>query len=200
MSLYSVKPRFRRALLPVAQRLARKGVSPDGVTAAGLVFAGVAGLAIWAARGVPVLLLVVPVAVLLRTAANALDGQIAGLADRARPLGEVFNEVADRFGDAAVFLSLLAYPGVPDALVAVTVAAMLISSYLGIAVRAAGGRRLYDGLMAKPDRMLVVGIAAVIAFAWADPADTFTVALWVVLVGVVLTLVRRAGIARKELG
>lgn len=170
----------------------------DAVTVAGVAFAGLAGFGIWLGRDGGPWLLLVPAGAFLRTAANALDGMVAARTGTARPLGEVLNETGDRVGDVAAFLPVALVPGVPDLLVAGTLAAMLISSYLGVVVKAAGGRRLYGGILGKPDRMLVLGAAAVVAL-FLSPDSVFVAALWIVLGGSVVTFFQRAAAARREL-
>lgn len=199
MGVYAIKPAFRRALAPIGRRLVRSGISADAVTAAGLVFAAVGGLGIWLGRHGDAWLLLLPAAAFLRTAANALDGWLAAETGTARPMGEVLNETADRLGDVAMFLPLVLVPGVPGALVAAALGAMLTASFLGVAVKAAGGPRVYAGIMAKPDRMLVLGAAGIVAVA-VDPARVFVVALWIVVGGSALTFVERALAARRVLG
>lgn len=198
MGIYAAKSAFRRMLSPLARQLMRFGLSADAITAAGLVFAGFAGLGVWLGRNGNVWLLLVPAGVFLRTAANALDGMVATTTGTARPLGEVFNEVADRLGDVAVFLPLTLVPAVSDGLVAVTIAAMLVTSYLGVTVKAAGGKRIYDGLMAKPDRMFVLGAAATIGLVFDETGVAFSWALWIILAGVLITFGMRVRRARGE--
>lgn len=196
--IYGVKPAFRAALRGVERALVAAGVSADALTIAGVAFAACGGLGIWLGRDGGVVLLVVPVAVFLRTAANALDGMVATTTGTARPAGLVLNETADRVADVAVFLPMALVPGVPDLLVAGALAMMLTTSCVGLAVQAAGGPRLYAGPMGKPDRMAVVGVAALVAV-WGDPERAFSAALWVVLVGGGFTLLRRAHLARRAL-
>ncbi len=199
MGIYAIKPAFRRLLTPVAAAMTRLGVSADAVTTAGLVFAGLAGLGVWLGREGSAWLLLVPLAAFLRTAANAVDGMIATTTDTARPLGEVFNEVTDRLGDIAVFLPMALVVGVSAFLVAGVLAAMLVTSYLGVTVKAAGGSRIYTGVMGKPDRMFVAGAAAVAGLIW-GPDDAFTWALWIILAGLFVTFAQRSRRARSELG
>ena len=120
MGIYSLKPAFRRALSPVARLMIRAGVSADALTASGLAFAALAGLGVWLGRAGGGWLLLVPVGAFLRTATNALDGMVASTTGTARPLGDVFNEVADRFGDVAVLLPFVLVSDVNDVLVAGT--------------------------------------------------------------------------------
>jgi phosphatidylglycerophosphate synthase len=96
-------------------------------------------------------------------------------------------------------LPIALVPGVPGLLVASALAAMLVVSFLGVVIKAAGGPRVYQGVMGKPDRMLVLGIAAIAGLA-TEPRVAFTLALWVVLTGAAITLGQRALIARRELG
>ena len=198
MGIYAVKPAFRRALRPVANGLVRGRVSADAVTWIGLAFAALAGLGVWLGRTGSAWLVLVPLGALLRTAANALDGMVAQARGSGRPLGEVLNETLDRVADVAVFLPIGLVPGVPRLLVAGALAAMLTTSFLGVVVKAAGGPRVYAGVMGKPDRMAVAGVAAIAAL-WVGPGRAFTWALWVVVAGCVVTVLQRALAARREL-
>jgi len=174
-------------------------VPADAVTVAGVIFAGLAGLGVWLGRDGSSWLLLVAAGALIRTMANALDGMVAVRTGTARPLGEVFNETADRVGDVAAFLPIALVPEVSDLLVAGTLAAMLITSFLGVVVKAAGGPRVYSGIMGKPDRMLVLGAASIVAILF-DPGRVFVAALWIVLIGSIVTTIQRAIVARRELG
>jgi CDP-diacylglycerol--glycerol-3-phosphate 3-phosphatidyltransferase len=199
MGIYALKPKFRESLGFIEQRLIRAGISADTITGFGLLFALAAGTAIWFGRSGGGWLLIVPVAVFLRIAANALDGMVAVATGTTHPRGEVFNETADRVADVAIFLPLIAVPGIEPALVTAAIAVVLVTSTLGIAARAAGGPRIYAGVMGKADRMLVIGIAAVLAYLTGDTNTVFTVALWIVLAGSAVTFVTRIAVARRDL-
>jgi hypothetical protein len=68
---------------------------------------------------------------------------------------------------------------------------MLLCSYLSIVSKAAGGKRQYGGIMGKADRMIYLSIASVIAFALSGD-HVFTIFLFVVLAGLLLTIPVRA--------
>jgi phosphatidylglycerophosphate synthase len=136
-------------------------------------------------------LLAVPVAAIVRIALNALDGLVARDTGIARPWGEVLNEMCDRLSDVALFVGAALAPGSDARLGTAVLVAMLLSSYLGTAAKAAGGRRQYGGVMAKADRMLVLSGAAVLAF-FLPGVPVFAVGLGVVLAGLAVTLVQRA--------
>lgn len=190
MGIYGLKPRFQRVLKVVERPLLRWGVHPDVLTLAALGLSVAGGLAIAATRWTPWTLLLVPAAVFLRTALNALDGMVARDLGVARPWGEVLNETCDRLADVALFGSLAIMPGVDPRLVAAFVITMLLSSGVGVLSKAAGGPRQYGGVMGKADRMALLGVAAVASFA-APGFPVMNIALGLGLAGLVLTLVQR---------
>ena len=109
----------------------------------------------------------------------------------ARPWGEVLNDGADRLADVALFSGLALAPTSDGRLGAAALVAVLLSSYLGVLSKTAGGPRQYGGVMGKADRMIYLSITTVLAFLLpAYPVLTFF--LIVVLVGLVLTIAQRA--------
>ena len=67
---------------------------------------------------------------------------------------------------------------------------MLLSSYLAILSKAAGGRRQYMGPMGKADRMVLLIVGSVLGF-FLPLEWVYKGILWIVLVGCLLTLIRR---------
>ena len=190
MGIYSIKPAFGRALGPVERALIRAGVSADALTAAGLVFAAAAGIGVWLGRNGGGWLVLAAACAILRTAANALDGNVARATGTQRPFGEVLNETADRLGDGAALGAFLFVPTVPLLLVAAMLVLTFSTSFLAAINKAAGGTRLHSGPMGKPDRMLLLAAAAIVAL-WLNPGSVFTVMLWIMVAGVALTLAIR---------
>ncbi len=196
--LYTIKPRFQHALGSLTTVLVRRGVHPDVLTGSALVLAGIGGLALVGAATTPLLLLLLPPIALARTALNALDGLVARASGLARPWGEVLNEVCDRVADVALFTGVALAPGSDLRLGGLVVVLMLLSSYLGTAAKAAGGRRQYGGIMGKADRMLYLSLAAVTALllpGWA----VFSGFLVLVGLGLAVTLIQRLGATYADL-
>ena len=73
-----------------------------------------------------------------------------------------------------------------------------MSSYAGTVAQAAGGRRQYGGVMGKADRMIVLGLAAPLAFALPG-VPVLTYALLGVAAGLVVTIIQRLGAAYADL-
>jgi CDP-diacylglycerol--glycerol-3-phosphate 3-phosphatidyltransferase len=201
MGIYTIKPWFRGRLAGLTEALTRRGVSADQVTTAGVLAAVLGGAAIGMGDRWHPLWLAVPVLVLARIAANALDGLVAVASATARPAGELYNETADRIGDAAFLGAVALVSGVPPALAIGALAAAELASFIGITARAAGGTRRYDGPMGKPDRMAVVALAGLVAaFLGRSSAGlVWNVALVVIAAGAVITAVNRYRRAHREL-
>jgi CDP-diacylglycerol--glycerol-3-phosphate 3-phosphatidyltransferase len=196
--LYAVKPRFVAALTGPADWLAARRVDPDALTAAGVACALAVGAGL-AATGVEtrLALLAAPLA-LARLTFNALDGLVARRARTARPWGALVNELGDRVADLGVFAGLALVPGVSVGLVGAAAALSLLASHVGVAVEAAGGRRLRGGPMGKADRMAALAVAALASGLTGDL--TFLRLLpAVVLAGAVATLLLRLMEARGAL-
>src|SRR5207248_2506369 len=112
------------------------------------------GVALAISPAVPWLLVLAGPVVLARTALNALDGLVARGTGLARPWGEVLNELCDRLSDVTLFAGASLAAGSNALLGACAIVAMLLSSYVGVLSKAAGGKRQYAGIMGKADRMI----------------------------------------------
>lgn len=191
MGIYRIKPRFQQALGGTVAVLVQRRVHPDHLTIGALLLSLGGGAALWGSSQTLWLLLLVPGVAMGRTALNALDGLVARDTGLARPWGEVLNEFCDRLADVALFAGVALAHRSNLQLGAAVLVLMLLSSYLAILSKAAGGRRQYGGVMGKADRMIYLSITTVLAFLLpAYPVLTFF--LIVVLVGLVLTIAQRA--------
>ncbi len=189
--IYAVKPAFQRSLRGVENRCVAHGVHPDQLTYAALALSALGGLLLYLAPQRVWLLALVPAIAVVRTALNALDGLVARRTGLARPWGEVLNEFCDRLADVALVGGIaLAAPTV-HLLGAVAVVAMLLTSYLAILSKAAGGRRQYAGPMGKADRMVLLAVCALVGLLL--PLDlVYNAFLGLVLAGLAVTIVQRA--------
>src|SRR4051812_6531084 len=162
--IYVLKPAFQRSLGGIEHWLVERRVHPDWLTGAALALSVGGGACLYAAPWQPWLLALVPVVAVVRAALNALDGLVARGTGLARPWGEGLDEQSDRFADVALIggLALAAPSDLRLGLAALVM--MLLSSYLAILSKAAGGRRQYMGPMGKADRMVLLAIGAPLGF------------------------------------
>ncbi|MFJ2741427.1 CDP-alcohol phosphatidyltransferase family protein [Streptomyces sp. NPDC087440] len=157
--LYALKPWYAARLSGVRARLARRGVSPDALTAAGVVCAaGAAATLAW----LPAPGAALPVAVLLaaRLAFANLDGALARDTGRTTRRGALLNELGDRAADLIVLAGFLTLA--PLWLVAVAALAATLPSWVSLAGAAAGAERLNGGPVGKTERCLLVVVAAAV--------------------------------------
>ena len=158
MGIYTTKSRWQQALRPVVAFCVDKRIHPDVFIYAALALAFVAGAAFFIAGSNHLWLCLVPPCVLLRLLLNLMDGQVARAMGLADAWGEVKNEFGDRIADMTIFLGL-GFGGYADArLVTLTLALILMTSYLGILGKALGGPRIYGGIFGKGDRMISLAL------------------------------------------
>lgn len=196
--IYQVKPAFQRSLGGIEAWLVARRVHPDWITYSALVLSIAGGIILYVAPAHVWLLILIPVVVLVRTALNALDGLVAKKTGLARPWGEVLNEFCDRVADVALVGGLaLASPTLP-LLGGATIVGMLLTSYLAILSKAAGGRRQYAGPMGKADRMLLLGLAALVGLV-VPLSLVYNAVLALMLAGLAVTMVARARATYRDL-
>jgi phosphatidylglycerophosphate synthase len=203
--------------------LVKSGVSPNFISFTSIVWASLAGLCFYAIAlttnlGDRVLLcLGAALFCQLRLLANMMDGMVAVEAGKASKDGMVWNELPDRFADIAVLVGAgycVAALGIADASLgwAAAVAAVM-TAYTREVGRAAGAPADFTGPMAKPHRMFVMTMAALLSIfdqslggAWLQetilggPYQNYgmgsgafiELGIWIVLIGSIFTTLNRA--------
>lgn len=192
--------------------LAETAISPNQISFSSMVFAALAG-ACFAASGLAtnaidrvLVLLGAALFCQLRLLANMLDGMVAVEAQKGGPDGPVWNELPDRFADIFILVGAgygAAFAGAADETLGWAAAvAALMTAYVREVVRGAGAPADFSGPMAKPHRMFVMTLAALIATAeplWGARGDTLAWALWIVALGATFTALNRARKALNHL-
>jgi CDP-diacylglycerol--glycerol-3-phosphate 3-phosphatidyltransferase len=156
--LYGLKPWYAGRLSLIRRRLVAADVSPNVVTAAGVVFGAGAGAALALLR--PGVLAGVVVAALLagRLACANLDGGVARDGGRATPFGAVLNELGDRLAELAALAGCLAIA--PAWLACATGLAATLPSWVALAGASAGLGRVQGGPVGKTERCLLLALLA----------------------------------------
>jgi phosphatidylglycerophosphate synthase len=172
-------------------------VSPDSVTLAAIPVAVLGGGLLLVSPSVPLVLLAIPILAALRLVLNLLDGALARRTGRSHARGELLNELGDRICDIAFLAPVALLPGASPVVVLAGVLGAVLASYVGITTRAAGGERIYRGILSKPGRMALISNAAVAALAVGPTA--WTVFGPVLLIGTALTLLERLVVAFRQL-
>jgi CDP-diacylglycerol--glycerol-3-phosphate 3-phosphatidyltransferase len=198
-SVYGLKPKFQDLLRPVVNGMARAGVTANQVTVAALALSAAAGGAIAWARGGKMLLLL-PAALFVRMALNAMDGMLAREHGQKSALGAVLNELGDVIADVALYLPLALVPGFDAWMVVGMVVLAILSEMTGVIAVQIGASRRYDGPMGKSDRAFWLGLMALLLGMGLHVER----AVPIVLIGMLLllgwTIVNRARGALREVG
>ncbi len=189
--MQAVQNAGRRLSRPIGAVLARAGVSPDLLTALGLVGNGVAGALLgWG------YLFWGGCVVLVASALDMLDGAVARAGGSATRRGAFLDSVFDRMSEVAAFAGLLAYSLVRGktqevALIFAAAVGSILVSYMR--ARAEGlGIQCKDGVAPREVRVVILAVGLL--------AGQLKVALWVLAIVSNLTALHRLVVVARRAG
>ncbi|MDL5360899.1 CDP-alcohol phosphatidyltransferase family protein [Halalkalicoccus sp. NIPERK01] len=180
MTLDKYRPLADRALEPFVEGADRVGLTPNGVSVLAFALAGVAAGAFYVAGANPGWYLVGALLVLLNGALDLLDGALARRQNVASTAGDLLDHVLDRYADILIIAGLAAGIG-EYALGFVAVTGVLMTSYLGTQAQAVGLDRVYGGLLGRADRLVLVGVVAVLTGLVPVTVVWFTLVGWLLV-------------------
>jgi CDP-diacylglycerol--glycerol-3-phosphate 3-phosphatidyltransferase len=198
VSIYALKPAFQGLLRPLTRALAGAGVTANTVTVLAAVLSLLVGTAIAISLGARGALLLLPAALFVRMALNAIDGMLAREHGQKSRLGALLNEIGDVVSDAALYLPLALVPGFDPRLAVGIVVLAAVSEMTGVLGPTIGASRRYDGPMGKSDRAFVFGLLALLLGLGVRPGAWLVVVQGGVLVLLVVTVWNRAAHALRE--
>jgi phosphatidylglycerophosphate synthase len=199
-----LKTRQRQWPRAIARWLARAGVTPNQVSVLGILFALGAMASLWSGPGWPWLVLGAA-GIQLRLLCNLLDGLLAiegGLKSRT---GDLYNEVPDRVADIAILVGAgVAVRAMPYGVTLgwATALAAVLTAYVRLLGGSFGFVQDFTGPMAKQHRMFTVTLGSLAAageLATRGTMWSLYVALWIVLLGSIVTMARRLGRIARQL-
>lgn len=170
-----VRGRIERFLDPLGRTLARLGVTPTFLTLTGLALSVVAAFLVGAGETT-----VGGFVFLAGSALDGLDGTVARIRGMASRRGALFDSVADRLGEIALWAGLAAYLVAQPTLVLICVGSLggaLLTSYLRAKAESVGadGR---GGLVGRGERVILLTIGLVLdLLPWVLPV--LVVVIWV---------------------
>ncbi len=182
----------------IARGLAGRGVSPNSISQASIVFATISGLGFWLSGHSSGFLYVVclvfaALGCQLRLLCNLFDGMVAVEGARGEPDGPFWNEAPDRVADALIFVGIGLGTGF-TALGWASAALAIGTAYIRELGSAQGFSADFRGPMAKPQRMALATASALLAiflptiFGW----SVLTIGLWIIFIGTTVTAFRRS--------
>jgi CDP-diacylglycerol--glycerol-3-phosphate 3-phosphatidyltransferase len=196
-SIYQLKPAFQGVLRPLVRALARGGVTANQVTVLAVALCAAVGIALALVDDQRILLLL-PLALFVRMALNAIDGMLAREYAQASRLGAILNELGDVVSDAALYLPLALFLAAPAWLMTLIVIAAIIGEMTGVVAIQIGASRRYDGPFGKSDRAAVFGLLAFLIACGLPQDDWIIPVLALFLVLAIATIIVRARLALAE--
>ncbi len=182
----------------VAKALAERDISPNFVSKSSMVFAAFAGTTFWLSgttHGFWYVLCLVGAAIgcQFRLLCNLFDGMIAVKGRRGTPDGPFWNEAPDRVADTLILVGLGLGTGYPSLGWAAAASAVGTAYTRELAV-ARGLDADFRGPMAKPQRMTVATVAAILAIFVPTilGLSLLLLSLWIIVLGSVVTILRRS--------
>jgi phosphatidylglycerophosphate synthase len=176
----------------LAAALARSAVTPNEISAASVVFAGV-GAALLVCWPTWIGLLLCAACVQLRLVCNLIDGMVAMEGGKASAVGKIYNEFPDRIADSLLIVALgyacdQPWLGWLGALFAA------LTAYVRVFGGALGFAQDFRGPLAKQQRMAVLTAACVIGAAatpWNAQRSVLLAAAALIAAGAFLTCLTR---------
>src|SRR5271166_1036493 len=199
-----IKARNSRWAGACAAWLARRGVSPNAISCAGIGCAAFAGSAFLTLRLVSAPLAQVALFALAiagiqgRLLCNLLDGMVAIEGGKKTRAGDIFNDLPDRISDPLIIVPAgYATASLPHGPALGWLAALiaLLTAYVRVLGHSAGTPDFFIGPMAKQHRMATLTAACALcvpASFWSLQQIILYAALLIVALGGAVTVVRRA--------
>jgi phosphatidylglycerophosphate synthase len=198
-----LKSRSSRWAAFVARLLIRASIPPNAISVLSILFAFCAGacfLVVTRINGIATQILLYLCAaafIQLRLLCNLMDGMVAVEGGFRTKSGEVFNELPDRISDVVVLVCIgYSLPEFRFARELAWSAALLavLTAYIRLLGASLNMAQDFSGPMAKPHRMAVLTVAALLSIVETllhYRGNVLMVALVIVAVGSLITFVRR---------
>lgn len=178
----------------IAHRLAATCLTPNSISVLGVVFAAGAGVCFYftSRANLPAWPFWISGALLVqsRLLANLFDGMVAQVQESSSKVGELYNEIPDRFSDAFILTGFGLAAGGDFRLGLAASALAILVAYVRAQMAVSGVPQQYIGPMAKAHRMALITAAALISAILPQyPVPTAT--LWILIAGCAITIFRR---------
>jgi phosphatidylglycerophosphate synthase len=184
------------------------GLSPNTISVASIFFAAAAAALFVLTATVggpgPIRWCLLGAALMIqgRLLCNLLDGMVAIEGGQKTKSGEIYNELPDRIADPIILIGAGYCVGSMPVLGWSAAVLALLTAYVRALGVAAGASQQFCGPMAKPHRMAVLTVAAIIQSLLVLPhlsLPVTTYGLGIVCIGCVITVIRRTSRIVAEL-
>jgi len=201
--LTKLKEKVQQMLAAEAEAARRIGLTPNAISAIGVILALLSALAYAEWQINRLHLLLATVLLLLSGFCDALDGTLARLYHETTAFGGFLDSLLDRYADAVVYVGIIV-GGLCDVLWGLTaLTGSLLVSYSRARAEAAGVKMESIGLMERAERISILAIASVTAYFWQPETALFwqPINIGIIVLAILsnLTVLQRSIHAYKQL-
>ena len=200
MSIYDLKPKFQNLLRPIVIKLEQRGVTANQVTLTACAISVILGLILTALSGYHWLFILIPIWLFVRMALNAIDGMLAREFNQKSRLGGYLNEITDVVSDAALYLPFAFVHPFDSLQIGLIIWLSALTEFCGVLGQVQGKTRRYDGPLGKSDRAFLFGVLGLVYVFVPTLPDFLYWLLWVVIILLIVTCVKRVKSGLVEVG
>ena len=166
--LTKLKEKFQLLITSEAKMAHKIGLTPNHVSAIGIILAICSALAYWKWQTNQLLLIVAPSLLLVSGFCDALDGAIARLYGETTTFGGFLDSLLDRYADAVVFLGII-IGGLCDLFWGLmALVGSLLVSYARARAEATGVKMEAVGVAERAERLIILAIASFLGIVWLE--------------------------------
>ncbi len=196
--LTKLKEKVQQTLTTEAKAAHKIGLTPNAISAIGIILAFLSALTYAEWQNRPYYLLIAAALLLLSGFCDALDGVLARLYQQTTTFGGFLDSLGDRYADAVVYMGVIV-GGLCNALWGlIALTGSLLVSYSRARAEAAGVKMESIGLAERAERMIILAVASLVAFFW-QPETAINAGIILLAILSNLTVLQRGLYAYKKL-
>jgi len=193
--LTKLKERVQLLMAYAAMLAHTVGLTPNQVSAFGIVFAVLAGLVYWQWQSLRLNLVTAALFLMISGFCDALDGALARLYGAVTVFGGFIDSLLDRYADAIIFVGII-LGGLSDPFWGLlALIGSLLVSYSRARAEASGVKMETVGLAERAERIIILVVASFLTLIWIDALE-WSIILLAMLTN--LTVIQRATHFRRE--
>jgi len=180
--LTKLKQKFQQWIASVARAAHSVGLTPNRISAIGIIFAFLSAFSYWEWQLFePFMLIASPIFLLISGLCDALDGVVARLYGQTTIFGGFLDSLLDRYADSAVFVGIILGRLCSLEWGLVALIGSLLVSYTRARAEAAGVKMETIGLAERAERIIILAIASFITITWKEALN------WAIIILAILT-------------
>jgi archaetidylinositol phosphate synthase len=166
--LSKLKQRFQSWITSEAKLAHSIGLTPNRVSAVGMIFAISSALAYWKWHFHQILLVLAPIFLLISGFCDALDGALARIYGETTTFGGFLDSLLDRYADAFVLCGIILGQLCDPFWGLTALTGSLLVSYVRAKAEAKGVEMEAVGVAERAERILIVVIASFLSIVWLE--------------------------------